>query len=77
MHKWIAGLIWMLALGAARGAEPVMTILAPLNHTMPLASFHNGELSGGFLKISMKCWRSGWATGPGSCPCLAGGSPLR
>ncbi len=40
----------MLALGAAHGAEPVLTLLAPLNHTMPLASFYNGELSGGFLK---------------------------
>lgn len=40
----------MLALGAARAAPPEMTFLAPTNHMMPFASFHNGEISGGFLK---------------------------
>lgn len=40
----------MLALGAAHAAPPEMTFLAPTNHMMPFASFHDGEISGGFLK---------------------------
>ena len=40
----------MLALGAAHGAPPEMTFLAPTNHMMPFASFHDGEISGGLVK---------------------------
>lgn len=40
----------MLALGAAQAAPPEMTFLAPTNHMMPFASFHDGKINGGFLK---------------------------
>jgi polar amino acid transport system substrate-binding protein len=50
MQTRIAGLLLMLALGVAQAAPPEMTFLAPTNHMMPFASFHNGELNGGFLK---------------------------
>jgi polar amino acid transport system substrate-binding protein len=40
----------MLAPGTAQAAQPVMTFLAPANHMMPFASFHDGEMTGGLLK---------------------------
>jgi polar amino acid transport system substrate-binding protein len=46
----MAGSLLMLALGAARGAPLEMTFIAPLNHMMPFASFHDGEISGGLIK---------------------------
>ncbi|MES2324943.1 MAG: transporter substrate-binding domain-containing protein [Pseudomonadota bacterium] len=39
-----------LILSTAQAAPPVMTLLAPANHTMPFANFQNGEMVGGFLK---------------------------
>jgi len=50
MRTWIAALPLMLALGAAQGALPVMTFIAPANHMMPFADFHDGEMTGGLLK---------------------------
>jgi polar amino acid transport system substrate-binding protein len=50
MLSLFAGLLLMLALGAAHGEPPAMTFLAPSNHMMPFASFHEGEMSGGLLK---------------------------
>ena len=40
----------MVLLGHAQGAPREMTFIAPANHTMPFASFDNGEISAGFVK---------------------------
>lgn len=50
MSKLIALSVLMLALGAAAAAPPELVMLAPLNHTMPFAQYHEGELTGGIMK---------------------------
>lgn len=50
MRKSTALLLLLLPWCAAQAAPPVMTFLAPANHTMPFANFQNGDMVGGFLK---------------------------
>lgn len=50
MQRWIAAPLLMLALSAFAAAPPELTLLTPSSHTMPFASFDNGELTGGVMK---------------------------
>ena len=50
MQTWYASPLLMLALSASAAAQPELTLLTPSSHTMPFASFENGELTGGVMK---------------------------
>ena len=51
MFKQIVCILAALsAAGAARAGEDELRMIAPLNQAMPLADFHDGQLSGGILK---------------------------
>jgi polar amino acid transport system substrate-binding protein len=48
--RCIAAIALVLGCTAAGAAAPELVMLAPSNHTMPIASFKDGELNGGILK---------------------------
>lgn len=50
VSRRLSALAFAFLLPAAAGAAtPELVMLAPANHAMPIAQFHNGELSGGIL----------------------------
>lgn len=55
LHRPVTRLRWLAAVllplcGAAHAAPRELVMLAPLNHTMPLAQFSGNQLTGGILK---------------------------
>ncbi|MFL6657457.1 MAG: substrate-binding periplasmic protein [Massilia sp.] len=47
---WPAAIALLLCCAAAQAGPPELVMLAPLNHTMPIARFSDNELAGGILK---------------------------